>query len=79
MNSYTLDDKTMDSVFLQGETVTCRAVLSLRQQQQNPLQEGAPLLVILSTGSKYKGILKRITPLTTIAGKILTELEISRS
>jgi|GEM_PF-3457236 len=78
MNSYTLDDKVMDNAFLKGETVTCRAVLTPRQQQQDPLLEGTSLLIILSNGRKYKGILRRITPLTTIADKTLTELEISR-
>lgn len=74
MNSYTLDDKVMDAAFLRGETVTCRAVLTSRDS----LQEGSALLVILSTGSKYKGFLKKITPLAEISGKRLTELEISR-
>lgn len=78
MNAYTLDDKTMDSAFLKGETVTCRAVLSAAEQSEKILREGDPLLVFLSTGSKYKGILQRVSIISTIQGRTLTELEIIR-
>lgn len=78
MNVYTLDDKTMDAAFLRGETVVCRAVLSAEEQAQNILRAGDPLLVLLSTGSKYKGILKKFTFISAIGGRALTELEIVR-
>jgi len=78
MNSYTLDDTAMDMAFLNGETITCRAVLSEQEQRLNLLREGDPLLVILSSGPKYKGTLKGITPISTIQGRTLTELQISR-
>ena len=72
---YKLDDKQMDAAFLNGTAVLCRAVLSPGEQADERLGEGASILVLLSTGAKYKGRIMRFTRIT-INGYAVGELEI---
>jgi hypothetical protein len=74
---YKLDDKTMDAAFLKGETVPCRAVLSPEEQVDERLCEGSSILILLSTGAKYKGRIIRFTRIS-INGYAVGELEIVR-
>jgi hypothetical protein len=74
---YKLDDKSMDAAFLKGDTVPCRAVLSPEEQADERLQEGSSMLILLSTGAKYKGRIIRFTRIT-INGYAVGELEIVR-
>lgn len=74
---YKLDDKTMDAAFLKGDTVPCRAVLSPEEQADERLREGSSILILLSTGAKYKGRILRFTRIT-INNYAVGELEIVR-
>jgi hypothetical protein len=74
---YKLDDKPMDAAFLKGDTVQCRAVLSPEEQADERLGEGSSILILLSTGAKYKGRIIRFTRIT-INGYAVGELEIVR-
>ena len=55
MNYYKLDDKVMDALFLKGEAVLCRAVLTPKEVEGEKIREGDTIVVMLSNGSKYKG------------------------
>lgn len=72
---YKLDDQQMDAAFLSGAAVLCRAVLSPEEQTDERLGEGASILVLLSTGAKYKGRIVRFTRIT-IKEYAVGELEI---
>jgi hypothetical protein len=74
---YKLDDKEMDAAFLSGTAVLCRAVLSPTEQADEHLNEGASILVLLSTGAKYKGRIIRFTRIT-VKGYAVGELEIMK-
>lgn len=52
---YQFEDKQQDAAFLKGESVLCRAVLSPEEEKNEQFREGETILVLLSTGSKYKG------------------------
>lgn len=56
MHSYQLEDKTMDEDFLAGKPVCCRAIVP---ETGTPVQMGDFILVVLSTGRKYKGTVKK--------------------
>jgi hypothetical protein len=53
MNTYQLDDKTMDLDFLSGKPVKCKAVI--REQDTAQLGTGRRIVVLLSNGKKYMG------------------------
>jgi hypothetical protein len=74
---YKLDDKPMDAAFLKGDVVQCRAVLSPEEQADERLREGSSILILLSTGAKYKGRIIRFTRIT-LNGYAVGELEIVR-
>jgi hypothetical protein len=52
MHQYRLDDKSMDQEFLAGKPVKGRALLPAHARGITP---GDAVLVILSSGKKYKG------------------------
>jgi hypothetical protein len=66
MNSYKLDDKDMDNDFLSGKTVVCKAAIP--DSQLSTLNEGEPIVVVLSNGKKYRGIVGKFDH--TIKNKI---------
>ena len=76
MNSYKLDDKMMDNAFLNGDMVTCRAVLHPREQ--GILKEGDNIIVMLSTGPKYKGKITKLNFLP-VKGYAMGEIEIIKA
>jgi hypothetical protein len=53
MNTYQLDDKTMDDQFLSGKPVACPAVVPAKQTEH--IQQGQRIVVLLSNGKKYMG------------------------
>lgn len=72
---YKLDDKQQDAAFLKGESVLCRAVLTPEEEKEQPLREGETILVLLSTGAKYKGRIIQFARVL-INGYAVGELEI---
>jgi hypothetical protein len=72
---YQLDDKHQDAAFLKGEPVLGRAVLSPKEEKEDLLREGEAILILLSTGAKYKGRIIQFTRVM-INGYAVGELEI---
>lgn len=72
---YQLDDKQQDAAFLKGEPVLCRTVLSPKEEKEQRLREGETILVLLSTGAKYKGRIIQFARVL-IHGYAVGELEI---
>jgi hypothetical protein len=77
MNVYKLDDKIMDAVFLKGDVVACRAVLTPAELREGRIREGEPILVLLSNGAKYKGLITAFN-YVLIDEHAVGELEIQR-
>jgi hypothetical protein len=73
MNYYQLENKAMDEQFLSNRAVRCRVAI----EEKDVLQPGQGLLVMLSTGAKYKG---KITEVNVIAigNRAFGEIEIVR-
>ena len=73
MNYYQLENKSMDAQFLNKGSVRCRVAI----EDKDVLQPGQDLLVMLSTGAKYKG---KITAVDVIAigNRAIGEIEIVR-
>lgn len=59
MNVYHLDSKAMDSDFLKGNPVICKAVFN-RNDDKPPLTVTDAVLIVLSNGKKYKGCITAI-------------------
>ncbi|HYF70271.1 MAG TPA: hypothetical protein VD884_19165 [Ohtaekwangia sp.] len=55
MNVYHLDSKAMDSDFLKGNPVTCKAVFNKSNANEPPIKITDAVLIVLSNGKKYKG------------------------
>ena len=55
MNFYVLDNKEMDAAFLSYQDVRCKAAVAL--SMLDALQPGHALVVQLSNGAKYKGVI----------------------
>jgi hypothetical protein len=56
MNSYRLDSKSQDEDFLQGKDVPCDA--AIRESDLARLNSGESLVVLLSNGKKYRGLIR---------------------
>lgn len=59
MNSYQLENKTMDEDFLNGKTVNCNAVIPVSGYESGMLKEGERIVVLLSIGKKFMGKIMR--------------------
>jgi hypothetical protein len=73
MNVYQLD-KPSDKDFVSGKPVTCR--VTLKEGEEDVLKEGSTLVIMLSNGAKYKGVIvkKELAPLGTYyIGEITVE------
>jgi hypothetical protein len=57
MNVYTLENKQTDASFLKGEMIACRVTLA----PEHKITEGEDIVIRLSEGKKYKGVVKRCT------------------
>ena len=55
MNHYKLDNKQMDAAFLSGTEIICKVAMNEDEVRSEKIKVGDALIVILSTGSKYKG------------------------
>lgn len=55
MNVYHLDSKAMDSDFLKGNPVICKAVFHKNNGDEPSLKVDDAVLIVLSNGKKYKG------------------------
>jgi hypothetical protein len=75
---YQLDDKTMDQEFLSGKPVRCRAVLQDSPKGVEHVKTGDFILVLLSSGKKYKGKVVRFESFT-LKDYAVGELVISRA
>lgn len=79
MKACQLDDKAMDEDFLNGKPVKCRAVLPANPVPDDEMPKaGDAILVLLSTGKKYKGWINGFEAFS-IDHYTLGELEITRS
>jgi hypothetical protein len=76
MLSYNLENKDQDRGFLSGMEVPCRAVF--RAGEGETLKKGDSLLVVLSSGKKYKGLVIDYHSLR-IEGIVVGELIIRRA
>jgi hypothetical protein len=76
MLSYALENKEQDRSFLSGVEVLCRAVF--RVHEGDSLKKGDYLIVMLSTGKKYKGLVIDY-PSVRIEDIIVGELIIRRA
>jgi hypothetical protein len=74
MYSYRLDNSKLDKIFLDGQPVTGRAVVKLR----DVLTPGQTIVVVLSTGAKYKAVIKSFES-APIGGYTVGDLEIIRT
>lgn len=74
MYCYRLESRTLDKTFLDGKPVTCRAVVKAR----DVLVPGQIIVVELSTGAKYKAVIKSFES-APIGGYTVGDLEIVRS
>jgi hypothetical protein len=76
MNSYRLDSKSQDEDFLHGKDVSCDA--AIRESELARLTSGESLVVLLSNGKKYRGLIRSFQ--YTIKSGIATgKLVISRN
>ena len=57
MHSYKFEDKKDDADFLAGRPVLCKAFF---KEVEPTLASGDAILVVLSSGKKYKGLIKAI-------------------
>jgi len=73
MYSYQLENKSADKLFLEGHPIPCRAVLKPNEE----ISPGEVIVVMLSTGAKYKGIVKSFEP-AVVGGHQMGDLEIQR-
>ena len=73
MYSYRLENKKLDKTFLEGQPIIGRAVVKAR----DVLTPGQVIVVELSTGAKYKAIIKSFES-GPIGGYIVGDLEIVR-
>lgn len=53
MNAIELTSKPMDNLFLEGETVSCDAVIPVPDLNKGVLNEGQKIVVLLSNRKKY--------------------------
>jgi hypothetical protein len=56
MNYYKLENRTMDLEFLNNVSVSCRVVM----REKENIEAGQELIVMLSTGAKYKGKITKV-------------------
>jgi hypothetical protein len=75
---YQLDDKTMDQEFLSGKPVRCRAALQDSAKSVDQVKTGDFILVLLSSGKKYKGKVIRFESFA-VKDYAIGELVISRA
>lgn len=73
MNYYQLENKSVDEQFLNNRSVRCRVAIT----EQDMLQAGQELLVMLSTGAKYKGKIT-VVDVIAIGNRAIGEIEIVR-
>lgn len=73
MNYYQLENKTMDEQFLSNRSVRCRVAIAAR----DVLQQDQELIVMLSTGAKYKGKIT-VVDVVAIGNRAIGEIEIVR-
>lgn len=73
MNYYQLENKTMDEQFLENSSVRCRVAITAKDS----LQQGQELIVMLSTGAKYKGKIT-VVDVVAIGSRAIGEIEIVR-
>ena len=59
MQSYKFEDKKDDADFLAGRPVICKAFFKTAEVHSS-LSVGDAILVVLSSGKKYKGLIKDI-------------------
>ena len=59
MRSYKFEDKKDDADFLAGRPVICKAFFKANGAEP-PLKSGDAILVVLSSGKKYKGLIKDV-------------------
>jgi hypothetical protein len=74
MNYYQLENKTMDEQFLNNRSVRCRVAISAK----DVIEPGQELIVMLSTGAKYKGKIT-VVDVVAIGNRSIGEIEIVRS
>jgi hypothetical protein len=60
MHYYKLSNAAMDDSFIKGETVVCKIAL---HQDQTEVKAGDAIIVSLSTGAKYKGVVVQVDSL----------------
>jgi hypothetical protein len=59
VNAYKLDDKAMDTDFLDGKIVQCSA--AVRESDLPTMPEGSSIVVLLSNGKKYRGTVHKFS------------------
>jgi hypothetical protein len=57
IRTYQLEDREQDKDFLSGKDIACRAVLRSGDVSEG-ISPGDSLIIILSSGKKYKGIIR---------------------
>lgn len=60
MHAYQLSTSEMDSMFINGEDVVCKIAL---HKDQMEVKAGDAIIISLSTGAKYKGVVVTVDPL----------------
>lgn len=73
MNYYQLENKAMDEQFLSSRSVRCRVAIAAK----DVLQQDQELIVMLSTGAKYKGKIT-VVDVVAIGNRAIGEIEIMR-
>ena len=73
MYSYRLENTALDKMFLEGQAVTGRAVV----KSNDILTPGQVIVVELSTGAKYKAMIKSFES-APLGGYTVGELEVVR-
>jgi hypothetical protein len=78
VNTYQLDNVSMDQDFLKGIPVFCKAVVTQSDLDNNLVKEGDKIVVQLSNRSKYMGRIKSFR-YNFINGHAVGQLEIIKA